>query len=125
MAYEGAEKVFEYFIPLANAHDEDKEVVSSESDILAIEKTKIKSAILTDFILSVEIVIIAMGTVLDKPILIQIIVVSIIALIATFGVYGIVALIVRMDEMGFKLIQMSKNEKSITHKSRDGYPIPI
>ncbi len=116
LAYEGAEKVFEYFIPLANAHDEDKEVVSSESDILAIEKTKIKSAILTDFILSVEIVIIAMGTVLDKPILIQIIVVSIIALIATFGVYGIVALIVRMDEMGFKLIQMSKNEKSITHK---------
>ncbi len=116
LAYEGAEKVFEYFIPLANAHDEDKEVVSSGSDILAIEKTKIKSAILTDFILSVEIVIIAMGTVLDKPILIQIIVVSIIALIATFGVYGIVALIVRMDEMGFKLIQMSKNEKSITHK---------
>ena len=84
LAYEGAEKVFEYFIPLANAHDEDKEVVSSESDILAIEKTKIKSAILTDFILSVEIVIIAMGTVLDKPILIQIIVVSIIALIASF-----------------------------------------
>lgn len=116
LAYEGAEKVFEYFIPLANAHDEDKEVVSNESDILAIEKTKIKSAILTDFILSVEIVIIAMGTVLDKPILIQIIVVSIIALIATFGVYGIVALIVRMDEMGFKLIQISKNEKSITHK---------
>ena len=116
LAYEGAEKVFEYFIPLANAHDEDKEVVSSESDVLANEKTKIKSAILTDFILSVEIVIIAMGTVLDKPILIQIIVVSIIALIATFGVYGIVALIVRMDEMGFKLIQMSKNEKSITHK---------
>ncbi|MNL26798.1 Inner membrane protein YedI [compost metagenome] len=78
-----------------------------------MEKGKIKSAIVTDFILSVEIVIIALGTVIGKPISQQIIVVSIIAIIATIGVYGIVALIVRMDEAGFKLIQISRKEKSI------------
>jgi predicted DNA repair protein MutK len=86
----------------------------TEEQILAFEKEKIKSAIVTDFILSVEIVIIALGTVIGKPILSQILVVSIIAIIATVGVYGIVALIVRMDEAGLKLIQMSSKEKSFT-----------
>jgi predicted DNA repair protein MutK len=116
LAYEGAEKVFEYFFPHENSHDEVNETALSESEILAIEKTKVKSAIVTDFILSVEIVIIAMGSVLEKPLLTQIIVVSIIAILATIGVYGIVALIVRMDEMGFKLIKMNPNEKSFTNK---------
>ena len=85
----------------------------TEEQILEAEKGKIKSAIVTDFILSVEIVIIALGTVIGKPITQQIVVVSIIAVIATIGVYGIVALIVRMDEAGFKLIQISKKDKSI------------
>jgi predicted DNA repair protein MutK len=57
-----------------------------------------------------------MSTVIEKPLLSQIAVVSIIAIIATVRVYGIVALIVRMDEFGFKLIKWSKNEKSISRK---------
>ena len=71
---------------------------------------------MTDFILSVEIVIIALGTVIGKPIVSQILVVSIIAIIATVGVYGIVALIVRMDEAGLKLIQLNSKEQSFTNK---------
>jgi predicted DNA repair protein MutK len=114
LAYEGAEKIYEYFFP----HEHSKHEISmqplTEEEILTFEKEKIKSAIITDFILSVEIVIIALGTVIGKPILTQIIVVSIIAIIATVGVYGIVALIVRMDEVGLKLIQLSTKEKSIT-----------
>jgi predicted DNA repair protein MutK len=86
----------------------------TEAEILALEKDKIKSAIVTDFILSVEIVIIALGTVIGKPISSQIAVVSIIAILATVGVYGIVALIVRMDELGFKLIAMSTKERSLS-----------
>ena len=70
----------------------------TEEEILVLEKKKIKSAITTDFILSVEIVIIAMSTVVGKPLFNQVAVVSLIALIATVGVYGIVALVVRMDE---------------------------
>ncbi|MBN3520098.1 DUF808 domain-containing protein [Algoriphagus lutimaris] len=114
LAFEGAEKIYEYLVP-----HEHKKVVSlaenlTEEEILKLEKEKIKSAIFTDFILSVEIIIIALGTVVGEPILNQIIVVSIIALIATVGVYGIVALIVRMDEFGFKLIALNEEENSFS-----------
>ncbi|MGB5818068.1 MAG: DUF808 family protein, partial [Saonia sp.] len=64
------------------------------------------------FILSVEIVIIALSAVTKEPILSQILVVSLIAIVATVGVYGIVALIVRMDEFGAKLIEMGNKKDS-------------
>ncbi len=115
LAYEGVEKIYEYFVP----HEESKvtlaEIKLSKAEILELEKEKIKSAIVTDFILSVEIVIIALGTVVNEPLWTQIIVVSIIALVATVGVYGIVAMIVRMDDLGLKFIAMNGNKSSITH----------
>ena len=114
LAYEGAEKIYEYFFPHEHVKSEIAIETFTEAEILAFEKKKIKSAIVTDFILSVEIVIIALGTVIGKPILSQIFVVSIIAIIATIGVYGVVALIVRMDEVGLKLIQLSTNERSFS-----------
>ncbi|MCO4821222.1 MAG: DUF808 domain-containing protein [Flavobacteriaceae bacterium] len=111
LAFEGAEKIFEYFFP--HGHQTKAEIKQnlSKEEILTLEKKKVKSAIVTDFILSVEIVIIALGTVIGKPILFQILVVSIVAIIATVGVYGIVALIVRMDDFGVKLITMSNGKK--------------
>lgn len=115
LAYEGAEKIFEFIIP----HKREARVVDlgepNEEEVLEAEKGKIKSAILTDFILSVEIVIIALGSVVGEPLLTQILVVTIVALIATVGVYGIVALIVRMDDFGLRLIKTTTNEKSIAH----------
>ncbi|RTZ03720.1 DUF808 domain-containing protein [Flavobacterium bomense] len=114
LAYEGAEKIYEYFFPHEHAKHEILMELLTEEQILAFEKEKIKSAIVTDFILSVEIVIIALGTVIGKPLSSQIMVVSIIAIIATVGVYGIVALIVRMDEAGLKLMQLSSKEKSFS-----------
>jgi predicted DNA repair protein MutK len=113
LAYEGAEKIYDYLFPHPYLKAEITLQTFTEAEILALEKEKIKSAIVTDFILSVEIVIIALGTVIGKPILSQILVVSIIAIIATVGVYGIVALIVRMDEVGLKLIQLSAKEHSL------------
>lgn len=116
LAYEGAEKIYEYFFPHEHAKHEISLEPMTEEEILTLEKAKIKSAIVTDFILSVEIVIIALGTVIGKPIVSQILVVSIIAIIATVGVYGIVALIVRMDEAGLKLIQLNSKEQSFTNR---------
>jgi len=108
LAYEGVEKIIEYFF---HAAKEGHEVIEEKTENGAeVEKTKIKSAVTTDFILSVEIVIIALGTVLDSSLTIQIITVSIVALLATVGVYGIVALIVRMDDAGYKLIKRSNNQ---------------
>jgi predicted DNA repair protein MutK len=114
LAYEGVEKIYDYFIPQHSKTVVDSSSESmSETAILALEQKKIKSAILTDFILSVEIIIIALGTVLDQSLTIQIAVVSIISSIATVGVYGAVALIVRMDDFGLKLIQKSKEQKNL------------
>ena len=115
LAYEGAEKIFEYFFYKKKPSEGITDQEFSETEILAFEKEKIKSAIVTDFILSVEIVIIALGTVIKQSLSSQILVVSIVAFVATVGVYGIVALIVRMDEAGLKLISLSKNKKSIAH----------
>tara|TARA_R110002050_G_scaffold74772_4_gene160175 strand:+ start:81522 stop:82409 length:888 start_codon:yes stop_codon:yes gene_type:complete len=119
LAFEGFEKVYHFFFSHKHEnveinHSEDN-VILSEEELDIAEKVKIKSAIFTDFILSVEIVIIALGTVIGKPILFQVLVVSIVAIIATIGVYGIVALIVRMDDFGMKLIGLSENKKSISH----------
>lgn len=116
LAYEGAEKIYEYFFPHAPARKIEVFKELSEAEILAAEKGKIKSAIITDFILSVEIIIIAMGTVVGQDFWMQVIVVSVVAFIATVGVYGIVALIVRMDEAGYKLIQWSDGRNNLLQK---------
>jgi predicted DNA repair protein MutK len=116
LAYEGAEKIYHFFIPHTNSKKEELKEVQSESEVMALEKKRIKSAVVTDFILSVEIIIIALGTVANEGLSIQIPVVTIIALIATVGVYGIVALIVRMDDAGYKLIRNSSSENSFKAK---------
>ena len=115
LAFEGAEKIFEYFFPHEAMIEEVKSL--SEEEILAYEAKKVKSAILTDFILSIEIIIIALGTVMEKPLPIQIIVVSFIALLATVGVYGFVALLVRMDDVGFKMIKMADGKTGMLKAS--------
>ena len=107
LAYEGVEKIIEY---LFHKKDKHEEVVEEIKDDAEAEKIKVKSAITTDFILSLEIVIIALGSVLSKSLPIQIMTVSVVAILATVGVYGIVALIVRMDDAGYKLIEKSNNK---------------
>lgn len=110
LAYEGAEKIFEYFFHPKLAAENREFLELSESEIKAYEEEKIKSAITVDFILSVEIVIIALSTVVGKELSVQIAVVSFVALVATVGVYGIVALIVRMDDLGLKMVARSGNK---------------
>jgi len=105
LAYEGVEKIVEYFFHKPKpTHQPAVEVIKDDRDA---EKAKIKSAVTTDFILSVEIVIIALETVLTSSLTLQILTVSVVALLATIGVYGIVALIVRMDDLGHQLIKRS------------------
>jgi predicted DNA repair protein MutK len=127
LAYEGAEKIHEMVVPNKHENNETVSAKMSVEEVLAIEKTKVKSAIVTDFILSLEIIIIALGTVMGKPILEQVLVVSFVAIVATVGVYGIVALIVRMDDAGFKLKKMSKNPviQAIGNVLVQGLPIVI
>lgn len=112
LAYEGVEKIIEYFFHRAKKGEE----VIAESQLAETdensEKAKVSSAIKTDFILSLEIVIIALGTAMEKQheLITQILSVTFVAIIATVGVYGIVALIVRMDDAGFYLMRKSDNK---------------
>lgn len=110
LAYEGAEKICHYILKNRNSVNDHIEATSTSE--AQLESTKIKSAVTTDFILSVEIVIIALGAVAERQLSmpVQIITVSIVAFLATVGVYGMVALIVRMDDFGFSLIKRSKNK---------------
>ncbi|MCS3868850.1 putative DNA repair protein MutK [Chryseobacterium ginsenosidimutans] len=113
LAFEGVEKIIEFlFHRDKEGHEVVEEIVEDEKSAEDLEKAKVKSAITTDFILSIEIVIIALGTVLEEshPFITQILVTSLVAFIATVGVYGIVALIVRMDDAGFKLIKKSNDK---------------
>jgi predicted DNA repair protein MutK len=105
LSFEGAEKVWDW---LFHRGDEDKSqepAPQSPEEVLSAEKEKIRSAVRTDFILSIEIVVIALGTVTGQPLASQIIAVSIVAVLATIGVYGIVTLLVRLDDIGMGIIR--------------------
>ncbi|MDQ1264154.1 MAG: uncharacterized protein QG559_1155 [Campylobacterota bacterium] len=104
LLYEGIEKIEEYLFH--RGHDEKNEELlhSTKDNILELEQEKIKSAVITDFILSIEIVVIALAAVAAEPFGVQVTSTVIVALVATFGVYGLVAMIVRMDNLGFWLI---------------------
>lgn len=112
LSYEGVEKIVHYF---SDEKHEKPEIIPQRStqELLKKEKVKIRSAVRTDFILSVEIVMITLGTVMEKPLILQIIVVSLIALLATVGVYGFVAMIVRMDDVGFYMIARAEKLKGL------------
>ncbi len=113
LAYEGMEKIVEAIFHRAEKAEEVEEELIG-ADAATIEKSKVKSAIATDFILSLEIVIIALGSVLHQSLITQIVTVAIVAILATVGVYGIVALIVRMDDAGRHLIRKSNNKGFFT-----------
>ena len=99
LAYEGVEKVIHVMFH--------RESANASPDQHPPEKERIRSAIVVDFILSVEIVVIALGEVMEADLAVQIAAVSAIAILATVGVYGVVALLVRMDDAGLSLMQRS------------------
>ena len=117
LAYEGMEKIYEYFFHKKTQDEKiSAQITHSKEEVLEAEKDKIKSAIRTDFILSVEIVILALSTVSQSTLIVQIGVVTLVAILATVGVYGLVALLVRMDDFGYKLVSMSDDATSAMHK---------
>jgi len=114
LCYEGVEKLAHSWL---HSKDEDKdhhkelaEAVSDPAvDIRAFEKAKIKGAIRTDFILSAEIIVIALGVAQAADFKTQVMVVSLIAIAMTVGVYGLVAAIVKFDDAGLALLDNPGN----------------
>ncbi|MYN01114.1 DUF808 family protein [Pseudoduganella sp. DS3] len=110
LCFEGFEKIAHKFLHSKEEdeqhHKELVEAVSNpEIDLVAMEKDKIKGAVRTDFILSAEIIVIALGTVAAAPFSQQVAVLVAIAVAMTVGVYGLVGAIVKMDDAGLYLTQ--------------------
>jgi uncharacterized protein len=109
LCYEGFEKLAHRFLHGAAVQQQQSALrsvlIDPEADLLAFERDRIRGAIRTDFILSAEIVVIALGTVQAAPFGHQVAVVAGIAALMTVGVYGFVALIVRMDDVGAALLR--------------------
>jgi predicted DNA repair protein MutK len=112
LCFEGVEKLAHKFLHSKQEIDQEHAkklaaVADPKVDLVALEKTKIKGAIRTDFILSAEIVVIVLGTVQAEPFATQVTVVSLLALAITIGVYGLVAGIVKLDDAGLYLLRKS------------------
>lgn len=108
LCFEAAEKLAH---KLLHSREEDEAhhrelteaLVNDQLDLVALEKGKIKGAIRTDFILSAEIIVIALGTVSGQDFVTRLTVLVAIALAMTVGVYGLVAAIVKLDDLGLYL----------------------
>jgi len=100
LAYEGAHKVLHAL--KHDDHDHDVPVVAQGADA---EASTISGAIRTDFILSAEIMVIALKEVIDEPLLSRAVILAIVGVVITVAVYGVVAAIVKMDDVGLRLTE--------------------
>lgn len=106
LCFEGFEKIAHKWLhpEAGEEHDQRKQAATDASvDMVAFEKERIKGAIRTDFILSAEIIVLALGVVSARPFMDQVGVLVIVAVLITVGVYGLVAGIVKLDDLGLHL----------------------
>jgi uncharacterized protein len=104
LCFEGFEKVVHKLFHGTEEHAEQarhvEAVANPAVDLVAFERDKIKGAVRTDFVLSAEIVVIALGTVATAPFMTQVSVLVALSALMTVGVYGLVAGIVKLDDAG-------------------------
>lgn len=108
LCYEGAHKIQHKLAHRGEHPAESTEEVAQEVLGSDHEEATIKSAIRTDFILSGEIMVIALKDVIDEGFVSRTIILMIVAVAITFAVYGVVALIVKMDDLGLHMVQTGK-----------------
>lgn len=106
LCFEGFEKIAHKWLhPETEAEHAERKKAAADTtvDMVAFEKERVKGAIRTDFILSAEIIVLALGVVSARPFMDQVGVLVIVALLITVGVYGLVAGIVKLDDLGLYL----------------------
>lgn len=113
LCYEGVEKVLHslHHKKVDTADEATKEKELLETDLASLEKSKVKGAIRTDFILSAEIIVISLGTVAAASFGVKVAAMCVIAVIMTIGVYGFVAMIVKIDDLGLYLVDQASSLK--------------
>lgn len=105
LCFEGMEKLAHRLLHSKEEDAQHREKLAQASvdpqlDLCALEREKIKGAVRTDFILSAEIIVIALGTVAGEDFTTRLAVMVGIAIVMTAGVYGVVAAIVKLDDLG-------------------------
>lgn len=115
LCFEGVEKLVHKWLHRAEVEVEQQArlvaVADPEVDLVAMERDKIKGAIRTDFVLSAEIIVIALGTVAAASFSRQLGTLVGISVVMTIGVYGLVAGIVKLDDLGLYLTQRASAAK--------------
>jgi predicted DNA repair protein MutK len=101
LCYEGAEKIWEK----VSGHHEEHEDEPAGAQGAEQEKTMVSGAIRTDFILSAEIMVIALNEVTNEPFVSRAVILAVVAVLITVLVYGVVGLIVKMDDIGLHLAE--------------------
>lgn len=105
LCYEGAHKVIHAIAHRGHGdHGEEEELPATTRGPEA-ESAVVAGAVRTDFVLSAEIMVIALKEVLDEPVISRGIILAIVGVLVTIGVYGVVALIVKMDDAGLRLAE--------------------
>ncbi len=119
LCYEGAEKIWHAFSAKHKKIQQQNLLMHHQESVnlLELEKSTIKGAIFSDFILSAELIVIALGIIREQPLLMQVIVLTVIALMMTIGVYGLVAAIVKIDDAGLALMK-EQSTSFIGHSKR-------
>ncbi|MCB9777659.1 MAG: DUF808 domain-containing protein [Alphaproteobacteria bacterium] len=113
LCFEGFHKVWEKVSPHDDAEEaaEHAAVVAANKagpqSVAELERTKVKQAIVTDFVLSAEIVAVALGAVVDEPMATKATVLALVAALMTVAIYGIVGLLVKLDDIGLHLQRRS------------------
>ncbi|MEZ4319628.1 MAG: DUF808 family protein [Myxococcota bacterium] len=110
LCYEGVHKVLHKVLPHDDAHDEahgEAVVRAVRSDdpaeLARVEQGKVRQALLTDIVLSAEIVAVALGAIGDVELKVKAVALSAVAVAMTIGIYGIVAVLVKIDDYGLWL----------------------
>ncbi|MBC2885253.1 DUF808 domain-containing protein [Ochrobactrum sp. CM-21-5] len=106
LAFEGTEKLVEFFLPHAQAHESEDDAQSSAKEI---EAKTVSGAIRTDFILSAEIMALTLAGLPASNIYTQTAILAGVGILVTFAVYGVVGIIVKLDDMG---VSLARNQNS-------------
>ncbi len=119
LCFEGAHKILHAVLPHRTEEKSDTPVVGSPKEA---EDRLVSAAITTDLILSAEIMVISLNNVIDQGFWMKLATLVIVAIVITLAVYGAVGLLVKMDDLGLKLIERGEGQSALGTALVKGMP---
>ena len=118
LAFEATEKILE---AIFHDHHHEEELIEALPDPAELEKLQVAGAIRTDFILSAEIMAIALAELEADSFGMQAAALAAVGIVITAAVYGVVGLIVKLDDIGLHLVERGRaGSRALGRRRRDG-----